>query len=157
MSQVDGHGVQPGGGLGAHFVQRPCLPVDDRGLIDLEDRGAGHPGQPVGAGVQTGGQDDHLAHARGARVGEVSSISRVRTAIIPVMRAMPKPAPSSTSSASRSPLARRVKKSTPTARTSGSANGSLISASGTRLTSASHSHAGSGGADAGCQIPSVVI
>ena len=45
------------------------------------------------------------------------------------MRCMPHAAPgSSTSAESRSPAAHRVKKSTPTARTSGSANGSSISA-----------------------------
>ena len=54
----------------------------------------------------------------------------VRAASMSVMRCMPHAAPgSSTSAESSSPLAHRVMKSTPTARTSGSANGSSISAS----------------------------
>ena len=57
-----------------------------------------------------------------------------------------------------SPVTRRVKKSTPTARTSGSANGSLISGSsavgGHR---AGRRHHGGRRPDARCQIPRVVI
>ena len=67
-----------------------------------------------------------------------SSKNLVRTAMLSVMRAIaPKDRAgsslSSRSAALSSPLASRVSSSTPTARTSGSANGSLISAFSARV------------------------
>jgi hypothetical protein len=58
-----------------------------------------------------------------------SSKYLVRAAMASVIRRMPSFGSSSMSAGSSSPLASRVKNSTPTARTSGSANGSSISGS----------------------------
>ena len=49
----------------------PGLVLQHLGLVDLVDRGARRPIQPVGAGVQPGRQDDHLPNAGAHRVLEV--------------------------------------------------------------------------------------
>jgi hypothetical protein len=43
---------------------------DDPGLVDLVDDAAGRPVQPIGPGVQPGGQDHGLLDARRRRIGE---------------------------------------------------------------------------------------
>jgi hypothetical protein len=65
-----------------------------------------------------------------------SSKNRVRTAVMSRIRCIPHSPLSSTSAGFNSPLASRVKKSTPTARTSGSAKGSLIRGWADRLANA---------------------
>ena len=158
MSQVDGNGVQPGGGLGTHFVQRPCLPLDDRRLIDLEDCGARRPGQAVGAGVQTGGQDDHLAHTCRARIGEVvvdqpgshrhhpGHARHAEAAAVVHLIGVELAAGQTSEEVNSHRAHQRLGE--------GVVDQRIGCSAGQR---ASHRHAGSGGTDAGCQIPSVVI
>ena len=55
--------------------------VKNLGLVDLEDLGSHRPRQPVGTGIQPGGQDHDLADPRRNRIGEESvEKKRVRTA-----------------------------------------------------------------------------
>ncbi len=49
----------------------PSLVLQDLGLVDLVDRGALRPTQPVGAGVQAGREDHYLPNAGANRVLEV--------------------------------------------------------------------------------------
>src|SRR6185312_15790357 len=50
--------------------ERVGLEGDDLGLVDLENRSARRPRQPVGPGIEPGGQDDGLAGAGGGRGAE---------------------------------------------------------------------------------------
>ena len=78
-------------GCGADTGQRRGLELDDLGLIDLVDHGARRPRQPVGAGVQPGGQDHRLPDA-GARRQPGSSRRRTWCAP-PFRRSWPARAP----------------------------------------------------------------
>ena len=49
----------------------PGLVLQHLGLVDLVDRGVRRPTQPVGAGVQSGGEDHYLPNAGADRVLEV--------------------------------------------------------------------------------------
>ena len=90
MAQVDGDRARSRGRLGAELGQRVGLELDDLGLVDLEDDRAGRPVQPVGAGVEAGGQDDRLPDARARPASaKKSSKNRVRTAMPSANRCMP--------------------------------------------------------------------
>ena len=70
LAQIDGHLVAFGNRLHAVFGQRLGLVVEHLGLVDLVHVGAGRPVQPVGARVQTRGQDHDLADAGRGGLGE---------------------------------------------------------------------------------------
>ena len=70
VAQVDGNGVQLGRRYGTDLLHGQGLGGDHRGLVQLEDDGAGGPIQPVGAGIQPGGQDDGLPDPGPGRLDE---------------------------------------------------------------------------------------
>ena len=118
----------------AEFGQRTRLEPHDPGLVDLEHDGVGRPGQPVCAGVEARGQDDRLPDAGRGGVEEEVVKEPGRTAICSRRRCSLNVG--SSSAMGTSPSSSRVKKSWPTARTSGSANRSLIKGCGPREASA---------------------
>ena len=158
LPQIDGNGSPVRGRGGAQVGHRGALELDDLGLIDLVDHAAGRPGQPVGARVEAGGQNHRLADtvaggvekeiveepgAHGDRIGLELQVP-LAVVVAPPGRT--------------SPSTRRMKKSRPTARTSGAANGSLMIASVLRAGQRARGgdHRGRG-ADAGGQVPGVLI
>ena len=70
LTEIDADGAQLRGRLGAEAGQSRRLELDHLGLVDLVDHHVLRPTQSVGAGVQTGRQDDGLADSGGRRVGE---------------------------------------------------------------------------------------
>ena len=143
-------------GVGAEVGQGAGLELDHRGLVELVDDVPRRPGQPVCPGVETRGQDHGLPHAG---VGGVRGRSRRSNGCGP---------PSARSSRGGSAAGRPRRRvspsmslmncSMPTARTSGSAHGSSSRASGPFEAAARDGgDRGGGGADAGGQIPGVVV
>ena len=129
-AQVDGHRPAVDGGLGADVGQRPGLELDHLRLVHLIYDGAGRPLQPVCARIQAGRQDHHLPDARGRRVGEevVEELGPDRHVVDHPVHAGVGIVIDVERGGSNSPVASRVNTSTPTARTRGSAYGSLINA-----------------------------
>ncbi|KBR62572.1 hypothetical protein X425_03135 [Mycobacterium avium XTB13-223] len=70
-AQIDGDGAPGRGGLGTDLGQRVALEFDHPRLVDLVDHRARRPRQPVGARIQAGGQDHHLTHPGVGGVDEV--------------------------------------------------------------------------------------
>ena len=154
-SKIDRHEPQIGGWHRAQPRKRRGLEFDDLRLVDLENLRAVGPVQAVAAGVEAGCQDHALTDACRAASWKNSSKYRVRAAIMSVIRSRPQPASrSSTAARSNSPLAHRVKKSTPTARTSGSAewivDQGIVDVGCDCPCSGDH---GRGSPHAGCEIP----
>ena len=71
LAQIDGDGAPGGCGFGADAGQSGCLEIDYLRLIELVDHGPGRPGQPVSPRVQTGREDHRLPHAVVGGVDEV--------------------------------------------------------------------------------------
>jgi hypothetical protein len=69
MPQIDGHLVAPRRRGHAVFGEHRGLVLEDFRLVDLEHRGARGPVQPVGARIQSRGQDDDLADPGGGGRG----------------------------------------------------------------------------------------
>ena len=112
-------GAQLGEGIG--------LELHHLGLIDRIHRRSRGPGQPVGAGIQPRRNDHYLADTRRCSIGQETVKNLVREANTLIIPKTSSSAPASVLSSP--PAANREKKSIPTARTSGSANGSLITGS----------------------------
>ena len=122
-------GAQLGHGLGFEH--------DDLRLIDFVDDAAGRPVQSVGPGVQAGGQDHGLTDARRGRVDEelVEEPGAHRQRVGFGLQ-FDGAVVAGVGAGSISPSTTRVKKSMPTARTSGAANGSLMIGSASSVASA---------------------
>ena len=140
VAQIDGHHAPVGGGRGAQLGQGAGLEFDDLRLVDLVDDGARR-ARSAGRRAQSSPDARITACLMPAFVASRKNSSKnlVRTAMLSAMRDMAPAdpvAPSCTSFnslGSNSPLASRASRSTPTARTSGSANGSLISGLSARV------------------------
>jgi hypothetical protein len=63
VAQVHADGVQGGRRGDAEFSEGARLEFDHLWLVHLEDRRSRRPAQAVGAGVETGSQDDGLTDA----------------------------------------------------------------------------------------------
>src|SRR6202035_2553706 len=63
LSEVDSDLTAFGVGLCSLLAQHLALEIENLRTVQLEDRRGIGPGQPVGARVQTGGQDHHLPYA----------------------------------------------------------------------------------------------
>ena len=127
VAQVDRGHSPVGGGRSAQLGQCAGLEFDDPRLVELIHHGPGWPGQSVRAGIQPRGQDHNLRDARVRRIEE-ELVVELGTHLGQVDPHLPDQVVGAIS-----PVADRVRRSTPTARTSGSANGSSMSGRSARV------------------------
>src|SRR5271163_2654632 len=71
LTQIDGDLTTLGPRLGAVTGEHLALEIEDLRTVQLENRRSGRPREPVGAGIQSGRQDDYLPHARVRRPAKI--------------------------------------------------------------------------------------